>query len=183
MMKNPSEGRHVITQMATGPQPVGASDFEACYEQHWWPMVRLATGLLGDRTAAEDAVQEAFTAVYRRWATLTVETRIGYLRVCVVNAPRTPQRRQSTQRKRLRLVEERPGPGADEGLVQQFERDDLRHALSLLPQRQREVLVLRFITELPDPAIAQATGLSLGGVRSASSRGISALRSSMGERR
>jgi len=169
--------------MRTGPQPVGASDFEICYETHWWPMVRLATGLLGDRATAEDAVQDAFTAVYSRWASLGPVTRIGYLRVCVVNATRTIQRRQTVQRKHVRLVEDRPSAGADERLIQQFERDDLRHALGLLPQRQREVLVLRFITELPDPDIAQATGLSLGGVRSASSRGIAALRSSMGELR
>ena len=173
----------MITQARTGPQPVGASDFEVCYERYWWPMVRLATGLLGDRAAAEDAVQEAFTAVYRRWSTLAEVTRIGYLRVCVVNATRTTQRRQTTQRKHLRLVEDRPAAGADEGLIQQFDRDDLRQALNLLPLRQREVLALRFVSELPDAEIAQATGLSLGGVRSASSRGIAALRSSMGELR
>jgi RNA polymerase sigma factor (sigma-70 family) len=173
----------VITQLRTGPQPVGSSDFEVCYEQLSWPMVRLATGLLGDRATAEDAVQEAFTAAYRKWPALAPLTRIGYLRVCVVNATRTIQRRQTTQRKHLRVVEDRPAAGADEGLIQQFERDDLRHALSLLPLRQREVLVLRFISELPDPDIAKATGLSLGGVRSASSRGIAALRSSMGELR
>jgi RNA polymerase sigma-70 factor (sigma-E family) len=172
-----------MTQARTGPQPVGSSDFEVCYETHWWPMVRLATGLLGDRAAAEDAVQEAFTSVYRRWSTLVEVTRVGYLRVCVVNATRTMQRRQTTQRKHLRPVEDRPAAGADEGLVQQFDREDLRQALSLLPLRQREVLVLRFISELPDGDIALATGLSLGGVRSASSRGIAALRVSMGELR
>ena len=170
----------MITQLRTGPQPVEASDFEVCYETYWWPMVRLATGLLGERAAAEDAVQEAFTAVYRKWPSLRAATRIGYLRVSVVNATRSVQRRQTTQRKHLRAVEERPSAAADEGMAAQFERDELRQALDLLPQRQREVLVLRFVTELPDAEIAQATGLSLGGVRSASSRGITALRTSMG---
>jgi RNA polymerase sigma factor (sigma-70 family) len=146
-------------------------------------MVRLATGLLGDRAAAEDAVQEAFTAVFRKWPSLLASTRIGYLRTSVVNATRTVQRRQTTHRKHLRAVEEPPGAAADEGMTAQFERDELRQALDLLPQRQREVLVLRFVTELPDAEIAHATGLSLGGVRSASSRGITALRASMGELR
>jgi RNA polymerase sigma factor (sigma-70 family) len=146
-------------------------------------MVRLATGLLGDRAAAEDAVQEAFTAVYRRWPGLVTSTRVGYLRVSVVNATRSVQRRQATQRKHLRAVEEPPAAAADAGITAQFEREELRHALELLPQRQREVLVLRFISELPDAEIAQATGLSLGGVRSASSRGIAALRTSLGELR
>lgn len=62
----------MITHLRTGPQLVGSSDFEVCYEQHWWPMVRPATGLLGDRATAEDAVQEAFTAVHRRWPALVL---------------------------------------------------------------------------------------------------------------
>ena len=173
----------MITQLRTGPHPVDASDFEVCYETHWWPMVRLATGLLGDRAAAEDAVQEAFTAVYRKWPGLLATTRIGYLRVSVVNATRSVQRRQATRRKHLRAVEEPPAAAADAAMTAQFERDELRRALERLPQRQREVLVLRFISELPDTEIAQATGLSLGGVRSASSRGIAALRTSLGELR
>ncbi len=173
----------MITQPRTGPQPVGTSDFEVCYETYWWPMVRLATGLLGSRAAAEDAVQEAFTAVYRKWPSLAAPTRVGYLRVSVVNATRSLQRRQATQRKHLRAAEEPPSAAADEGMAAQFERDELRDALTLLPERQREVLVLRFIAELPDAEIARATGLSLGGVRSASSRGISALRTTLGELR
>lgn len=179
----PTREHDVATQVRTGPQPVEASDFETCYETQWWRMVRLATGLLGDRTAAEDAVQEAFTAVYRRWPTLDPTTRLGYLRVSVVNATRSAQRRQATQRKHLRAVEEPPAASAAAPLEDRFERDELRHALHMLSARQREVLVLRFITELPDAEIALATGLSLGGVRSASSRGIAALRTIMGELR
>lgn len=173
----------MITSQRTGPRPVEASDFETCYASQWWPMVRLATGLLGDRAAAEDAVQEAFTAVYRKWPTLLVATRVGYLRTSVVNATRSVQRRQATQRKHLRAVEDPPTAGADGPLTDQLERDELRAALRTLPDRQREVLVLRFISQLPDAEIAAATGLSLGGVRSASSRGISALRTSLGELR
>ena len=154
--------------------------FEDCYSSQWWPMVRLATGLLGDRAAAEDAVQEAFTGLYRKWPTLTPGSPVGYLRASVVNAVRSTQRRLSTQRKHLRAVEEPPGPGADEPLARQSERDELRHALDRLPVKQREILVLRFISQLSDAEIAEATGLSLGGVRSASSRGVSALRVTMG---
>ncbi len=74
----------MITQLRTGPQPVGSSNFEVCYETHWWPMIR-----------------------------------IGHLLVCVVNATRTIQRRQTTARKHLSLEEDRPAAAADEGLIQQ----------------------------------------------------------------
>ena len=56
----------------------------------------------------------------------------------------------------------------------------VRAAFAQLPDRQREVLTLRYLAELSDAEIAEATGLSLGGVRSASSRGLAALRTSLG---
>jgi RNA polymerase sigma factor (sigma-70 family) len=49
-----------------------------------------------------------------------------------------------------------------------------------LPVRQREVLTLRYLAELSDAEIAIATGLSEGGVRSASSRALAALRTALG---
>jgi RNA polymerase sigma factor (sigma-70 family) len=60
------------------------------------------------------------------------------------------------------------------------EHDLVRRALALLPDRQREVLTLRYIAELSDADIAAATGLSAVSVRSASSRGLAALRGALG---
>lgn len=171
-----------MAQVRIGRSPVAdpMESFEDCYEVQWWPMVRLATAMLGDRAAAEDAVQEAFTGLYRKWPTLQPGSPVGYLRVSVVNAVRSAQRRLSTQRKHLHALQDPPVPGADERLAHQGERDQLRVALDQLPAKQREVLVLRFISQLSDAEIANATGLSLGGVRSASSRGVAALRVTMG---
>jgi RNA polymerase sigma-70 factor (sigma-E family) len=171
-----------MAQARTGTSPVAdpLDSFEDCYSSHWWPMVRLATALLGDTAAAEDAVQEAFTGLYKKWPSLQPGSPVGYLRVSVVNAVRSAQRRLSTQRKHLHALQDPPAPGADERLARQGERDQLRAALDQLPATQREILVLRFISQLSDAEIADATGLSLGGVRSASSRGVAALRVTMG---
>ena len=171
-----------MAQARTGTSPVAdpLDSFEDCYSSHWWPMVRLATALLGDTAAAEDAVQEAFTGLYKKWPSLQPGSPVGYLRVSVVNAVRSAQRRLRTQRKHLHALQDPPAPGADERLARQGERDQLRAALDQLPATQREILVLRFISQLSDAEIADATGLSLGGVRSASSRGVAALRVTMG---
>jgi RNA polymerase sigma-70 factor (sigma-E family) len=159
--------------------------FDVLYEQHWWSMVRLAYGLVDDRGAAEEVVQDAFAALYRKWSTLREPAAaIGYLRVSVVNGARSALRRRIRGRQRLHLVQDSDtGPGADEPLLLSEEHEQVRRALAALPDRQREVLTLRYLADLPDAEIAAATGLSLGGVRASSSRGLAALRVAMGEQR
>jgi RNA polymerase sigma-70 factor (sigma-E family) len=155
--------------------------FAELYEQQWWPMVRLATGLVDERSAAEDVVQDAFAAVYRRWDTIREPAAaIGYLRRSVVNASRSVLRRRGTARKHLRVVAEETVEPADHGALREADHEIMYRALARLPERQREVLTLRYLADLADPDIAKATGLSLPGVRSASSRGLAALRSTLG---
>ena len=52
-----------------------------------------------------------------------------------------------------------------------------------LPRRQREVLVLRYYSDLSEAQIADALQISSGAVKSHASRGISALRESLESRR
>ena len=52
-------------------------------------------------------------------------------------------------------------------------------ALRLLPQRQREVLVLRYYADLSESDIADAIGISRGAVKSHASRGMAALRTTL----
>ena len=52
-------------------------------------------------------------------------------------------------------------------------------ALRRLPQRQREVLVLRYYLDLSEAQIAHTLGVSRGAVKSHASRGMSALRLSL----
>jgi RNA polymerase sigma factor (sigma-70 family) len=55
-------------------------------------------------------------------------------------------------------------------------------ALETLPARQREVLVLRYYTDLAESDIATTLGISRGTVKSHASRGLQALRSTLEER-
>ena len=43
----------------------------ALYQANALSMVRLAHVILGDRSAAEDVVQDAFSGLYRRWGRLS----------------------------------------------------------------------------------------------------------------
>jgi RNA polymerase sigma-70 factor (sigma-E family) len=168
----------VSSQAATPPRT-----FDELYQQSWFPLLRLAVGLVDDRGIAEDVVQDAFAALYRRWDSIREpDAAIGYLRTSVVNNSRSVLRRRRTARKHLRVVVEETDEAADVSSLLVAEHEMVSAALALLPDRQREVLTLRYLTDLPDQAIAEATGLSLAGVRSASSRGLAALRTSLGGR-
>lgn len=155
--------------------------FDELYQTQWWPMLRLATGLVDQVAVAEDVVQDAFASLYRRWDSLRdPQAAAGYLRTSVVNGSRNALRRRIVARKHLQVLSDDTVEGADHTTVLTAEHQLVRAALAELPSRQREVLTLRYIAELSDAEIAEATGLSLGGVRSASSRGLAALRTSLG---
>jgi RNA polymerase sigma-70 factor (sigma-E family) len=168
-------------QEIRGGPPGSGIDFDALYKAQWWSMLRLAQGLVDDVAAAEDVVQDAFAALYRRrTAVREPAAAVGYLRISVVNAARSALRRRRTARAHLHVLHEGPAESADHGALLSDEHRAVRAALAELPDRQREVLTLRYLAELADPEIAEATGLSLGGVRSAASRGLAVLRGSLG---
>ena len=53
--------------------------------------------------------------------------------------------------------------------------DEVLSALRMLPPRQREVLVLRYWSDLSERQIATTLGISEGSVKSAASRGLDRL--------
>ena len=99
-----------------------------------------------------------------------------------MNGSRSALRRRITARRHLHAVVEPPVEGADASSVLAAEHQIVVQALAGLGRRQREVLVLRYLSGLPDPDIAEATGLSEAGVRSAASRGLAALRTILKEK-
>jgi RNA polymerase sigma-70 factor (sigma-E family) len=164
------------------PDPVVGSDFDELYRTQWWPMIRLAQGLVDDVSSAEDVVQDAFAGLCRSPGVLADPgAAVRYLRVSVVNGARSALRRRRTVRAWLGQVrEDGHAPAADERSLRSAEQDAARRALAALPSRQREVLTLRFLADLSDSEIADATGMSAGNVRSAASRGMATLRTTLG---
>ncbi|HST47503.1 sigma-70 family RNA polymerase sigma factor [Jatrophihabitans sp.] len=169
------------------PGPVDDRRFAALYRAQWWPMLRLAQGLVDDVSSAEDVVQDAFAGLYRTWncANLIADSQaaVRYLRASVVNGARSTLRRRRTVRAWLGGLREavEHAPAADESSLRSAEQELARQALAALPRRQREVLTLRFLVDLTDAEIAEATGMSPAHVRSAASRGIATLRALRGE--
>ncbi|MBD0745990.1 SigE family RNA polymerase sigma factor [Streptomyces sp. CBMA152] len=144
-------------------------------------MVRLALFLVDDLPTAEDVVQDAFAAMCRRYGTSLdgLKDPGSYLHTAVVNASRSVLRRRRTARAYI-PPHENPGPPVDEGLLLAEEHRQVLDALGELTNRQREVLVLRYWSELTEAQIAQTLGLARGTVKSTASRALDILERKLG---
>lgn len=135
---------------------------------------RLAYGMLHDRTAAEDAVQEAALRAWRKLGNLRPDADIRpWFLAIVANQCRTVTRGRwwSVIRSDLPV-----GPAANEFEDRIVRGADLRSALRKLAPENREALVLRYYLDLPLDEVAAITGVPIGTVKSRINRGLSAMR-------
>jgi RNA polymerase sigma-70 factor (sigma-E family) len=152
---------------------------EELYAAHYRRLVRLSVLLVRDVETAEEVVQDSFVAMHGRWRSLREPDKaLAYLRQTVVNRSRSVLRHRG-----VRAAYAPPPPrdqsGADEDALASERRASVLDALRGLPDRQREVLALRYYLDLSEADIAQTLGISRGAVKSHASRGVAALRSLM----
>jgi len=155
----------------------GWGELAALYREHARLLVRLAVLLVDDVGIAEEIVQDAFVLVHRRLG--HVERPVAYLRTTVVNRSRSRLRRRLVARRHPGLVE-RDAPAADERVGLRDDQRAVITALQRLPRRQREVLVLRYWSELSEDEIAATLGISNGSVKTHAHRGMAALEQELG---
>jgi RNA polymerase sigma-70 factor (sigma-E family) len=152
------------------------------YRGHALRLTRMALLLVGDQPSAEDVVQDAFLGLFRGQGRLNDSSRaVAYLRVSVLNGCRSVLR--SRQRARLRgaATDDLPVWSAESAALAGEDRREVLQAVSQLPRRQREVLVLRYFLDLSDSEIAVDLGVSRGTVVSTASRALAALGRKVGE--
>ncbi|KIE27796.1 RNA polymerase sigma-70 factor [Streptomyces sp. MUSC 125] len=149
---------------------------EELYHHRRLSLVRLAVLLVDDVPTAEDVVQDAFTALFRRHGhrLASLDDPEAYLRTCVINAARSVLRRRRTVRSHTPAPEEH-APAPEEDVLLHEDHREVLAALDTLTRRQREVLVLRYWSHLTEAEIAATLGLSRGAVKSTASRALVAL--------
>ncbi len=145
---------------------------------HHRRLVGLAVLLVDDRATAEDVVQEAFVNLHRRWSHLRDQrSAVAYLNRAVVNGGR--DRLRHGQRGTVLLPRMVPvpevRPSAEQDAVRHEEADRLWQAITALPYRQRQVLVLRYYLDQSEAEIADTLEVSRGSVKKHASRGLAAL--------
>jgi RNA polymerase sigma-70 factor, ECF subfamily len=129
----------------------------------------------GSRHAAEDAVQEALLRAWERSEKgQEIDSLEAWVTTVAMNLSRSGLRRlRSERRAKSRLHAANLGePSAD--------RVDVERALSALPRRQRETVVLRYYLQLDTREAAAALGMSEGTVKSTLARARAALAVALG---
>ena len=166
----PAAGRSISmtarSRAATGPQPAepAASAIDDLYREHALGLIRFALMLVGDRTTAEDVVQEAFLGLYRAWCRMTDHGNLaGYLRAAVLNGCRSVHRSRSRARL-LRAAYDPPVWSAEAAAMDGEDRRAVLAAIARLPQRQREVLALKYYLDLSEHDVAAILRVSRGTV-------------------
>ncbi|MBO4524911.1 MAG: sigma-70 family RNA polymerase sigma factor [Ruminococcus sp.] len=158
------------------------SKFELIYRTYRNLMFYVARDILNDDAAAEDAVQEAFVRIIEKINKISEAKCHKTKRLCVIIVKRIAidmLRKRAVREKDVApdlLGEEFADDTATLALEEVEERYDLKQAIAKLPERYREVLLLRYRDEYSFAEMAQILGISEDNARKLISRACAKLR-------
>jgi RNA polymerase sigma-70 factor, ECF subfamily len=163
--------------------------FEAFYERHGGPAFSLAHRIVGDRTLAEDVVQEAFLSIWR--------SKAGYDRArgsvrswslgIVRNRAIDALRRAATPAPKLDLDDEavlESQQGAqltDSEAIRRETARSVRGVLRELPSEQSRVIELAYFGGFSHSEIAEMLGEPLGTIKGRMRLGLEKARANLAE--
>jgi RNA polymerase sigma-70 factor (sigma-E family) len=158
------------------PQTAGSAALRSAFEQYATRLLRLCVLLTGRRDVAEDLMQDSFVRLAGKVEGLEEEAVWPYLRRIAVNLSNDRFRRLAAElRARSRDVTI-PDPGLDPGTAR-----EVLEGVRTLPPRQRACVVLRYYEDLTEADTARILGVSVGAVKSQTSKALAKLRKELGD--
>ena len=163
--------------------------FEALYDRHGGAAFSLAYRILGDRTSAEDATQEAFLSIWRSnarfdrargsvrsWVLSVVRNRaIDSLRRGGVNAPKLDHDDDAA------LAAREAPERTDVAAIRNETATELRGAIDALPNEQSQVIELAYFGGFSHSEIAEIINQPLGTVKGRMRLGLEKIRAEIAE--
>ncbi|MFC3576134.1 SigE family RNA polymerase sigma factor [Streptomyces yaanensis] len=165
--------------MGTVVDDAASAEFHAFFERHHAELARFAHMLTGEADAADDLAADALLEMWRRWDRVrAADHPVAYARGVVANLARTRIRSAVRERRRITLFwsqreEKTENPDVSAVL-------DVQGALRRLPFRKRACVVLRHAFDLSEKDTALALGISVGTVKSQTSKGVAELKRLLG---
>ena len=157
-------------------------DFAEFYATRKDGVLRAVVAATGDRSGAEDAVAEAFAKAYARWARVAEHpSPTGWVVRTALNAYRSWWRQLRRERPSDEMVAaaEPAGHGGD-GHGDSGIDVDIGRLVANLPTRQREVVALRVLADLPAREVGAVLGIETATVHVHLHRALETLRQHMG---
>lgn len=176
------------------------ADFDAVVREHQKRIFRLLLTLLRDEDAAETLTQECFIKAYQARDKFRGDAAVStWLTKIAVNLARDHQRsgkmnfwRRLISRDSSSMGEgedemtnaldpEDTAPGAERQLLAKEGAERALEALNALPEKQRQVALLRFLEDMDVADIAEALSMKVGTVKAHLFRAVHTLRKQLGE--
>ncbi len=147
--------------------------FEAVYRELFTRAAKVAYRLLGDASAAEDVAAEALARAYAHWPRIqSLPYRDGWVLRVASNLAIDASRR------RVPALAVRDPLDATEAATLRLA---LVGALVSLPRRQRQAVVLRYLSGLREDEVAVVLGISAGTASTHLRRGLDGMRHRLGD--
>lgn len=181
---------HLTTSRATTRQPQWAlgchssvsgsrdEEFDAFVRVASPRLLRLAVLLTAEEHAGRDLLQDALERVYLAWS--RVHDPMAYTRRALTNGGKNRWRWQARHPEAHLLPGVEPASTTDP-IAQLLDRDSLLRALALLTAHQRAVIALRFFEDLSEAQTAQLLGITVGTVKSQTSKSLLRLRAALAQ--
>ena len=165
--------------MGTVVDDAASAEFHDFFERHHAELARLAHLLTGEPDAADDLAADALLALWHRWDRVrAADHPVAYARGVVANLARSRIRSAVRERRRITLFwsqrEDKTENPDIPGMV------DVQEALRRLPFRKRACVVLRHAFDLSEKDTALTLGVSVGTVKSQTSKGMAELQRLLG---
>ncbi|WP_121256847.1 SigE family RNA polymerase sigma factor [Nocardioides ferulae] len=152
------------------------ADFTDYLQARQPALLRTAYLLTGDRHEAEDLLQTSLAKLYLSWDKVRDRGALdGYARRILVNEHNSLWRR--AWKRKEHATDEVPEPQPVLDAYDEGESGALWALVQTLPRKARAVVVLRYYEQLTEAETADLLGVSVGTVKSQTSRALAALRS------
>jgi len=137
-------------------------------------LAKSAWFLCGDMELAADLVQETYVKTYIAWGRVRREEALAYARRVLVNVNIDHLRKRHGE---VALADAQVIADNHDMQEAVAARAQVASWLAVLPTRQRQVVVLRYLQDLSDNDTAETLGISVGAVKTNASRALATLRS------
>lgn len=171
-----AEGRGVASAFAPPRSTVKDAEFTEYMAARQPALLRTAYLLTGDSHTAEDLVQTALAKLYLSWDKVHQQELVdAYVRRILVNEHNSLWRRPWKRREAVTAELPEQATATASG-----HDPELWELVLSLPRKQRAAVVLRYYEELSEAETAAVLGVSVGTVKSQTSRALAALRTRAG---
>ncbi len=178
-----SDDRQLMGEVSAG----SVAAFGELYDRFCQRAYGVAFSICRDEGRAQDAVQEAFLSLWKSRASYRSQrgtvaawllTVVRYRAIDVARRDGTHAARWASEDR----LDERPAPDdVSKSVIQRNDAGDLRGALALLSDEQREVITLAYYGQLSHTEIAARLGLASGTVKGRMRLGLKKLRANVDE--